>query len=298
MALDQKIRLAAFNWLGEQVGIHGDVLPRKLLERGFVFEGERIVLISPQGIFKPKIMDYPLTITTAPEGPYDDAFGTDGYLLYRYRGTDPNHRDNVGLREAYRNRIPLIYFHGVIPGKYLAVWPVYIIGDDPSTLTFKVAVEDLVSMGRQDEYTIPEENTLKRAYMTSEVRIRLHQRGFREKVLAAYRSQCAFCKLKYGELLDAAHIIPDNEPDSRPTIDNGLALCKLHHAAFDSFIISVNPDYIIHVRKDVLDEEDGPMLQHGLKELHNARIILPRAEHHWPNRDYLDRRFQKFMAYA
>lgn len=53
-ATDQQIRIAAFHWLGEQVGIHGDVLPRKLLERGFDFEGERIVLISPQGIFKPR----------------------------------------------------------------------------------------------------------------------------------------------------------------------------------------------------------------------------------------------------
>jgi len=74
--------------------------------------------------------------------------------------------------------------------------------------------------------------------------------------------------------------------------------CRPHHFRQRAFIISVNPDYIIHVRKDVLDEEDGPMLQHGLKELHKARIILPRAEHHWPNREYLDRRFQKFMAYA
>lgn len=298
MLLDQKIRLAAFNWLSEQVSIHGDVLPRKLLEKGFVFEDNRISLISPQGIFKPKIIDYPLTITTAPEGPYDDAFGNDGYLLYRYRGTDPNHRDNFGLREAFRNRIPLIYFHGVIPGKYLAVWPVYIISDDPSSLTFKVAVDELTAMDRNDEYTAPEENVLKRAYITSEVRVRLHQRAFRERVLAAYRSQCAFCKLKYGELLDAAHIIPDNEPDSWPTIDNGMALCKLHHAAFDNYMISVNPDYIIHVRRDVLDEEDGPMLQHGLKELHKARIILPRTEHHWPNKDFLDRRYQKFIAYA
>ena len=298
MALDQKIRLAAFNWLSEQVSIHGDVLPRKLLEKGFVFEDNRISLISPQGIFKPKIMEYPLTITTAPEGPYDDAFGRDGYLLYRYRGTDPNHRDNVGLREAYRNRIPLIYFHGVIPGKYLAVWPVYIISDHHAKLTFKVAVDELSTLDSRAAYAEPEENVLKRAYITSEVRVRLHQRGFREKVLAAYRSQCAICKLKYSELLDAAHIIPDNEPDSWPTIDNGLALCKLHHAAFDNYMISVNPDYIIHVRGDVLDEEDGPMLQHGLKELHMARIILPRSEIHWPNRDYLDRRYQKFMAYS
>jgi putative restriction endonuclease len=295
---DKKIRLTAFNWLKEQVSIHGDVLPRKLLEKGFVFEENKISLISPAGIFKPRSMQYPLTITTAPEGPYDDSFGRDGYLLYRYRGNDPNHRDNVGLREAFRNQIPLIYFHGVIPGKYLSVWPAYIISDDPSNLTFKVAVEETATFDKRDEYAAPEEGVLRRAYITSEVRVRLHQRGFRERVLAAYRTQCAFCKLKYGELLDAAHIIPDNEPDSRPTIDNGISLCKLHHAAFDNFMISVNPDYIIHVRMDVLREEDGPMLQHGLKELHKANIILPRSESHWPNRDFLDRRYQKFMAYA
>ncbi len=298
MVLDHKIRLAAFNWLNEQIGIHGDVLPRKLLEKGFIFENNPVSLISPQGIFKPKVMNYPLTITTAPEGPYDDSFGRDGYLLYRYRGTDPSHRDNVGLREAFRHNIPLIYFHGVVPGKYLSVWPVYIISDDPTKLTFKVAVDDVSTLSTGYGYAVPEETILKRAYITSEVRVRLHQRGFREKVLAAYRSQCAFCKLKYGELLDAAHIIPDNEIDSRPTIDNGLALCKLHHAAFDSFIIGVDPDFIIHVRTDVLKEEDGPMLQHGLQELHKIRIILPRAEAHWPNREYLDRRYQKFRAYA
>ena len=139
MSLDQKIRLAAFNWLSEQVSIHGDVLPRKLLEKGFVFEDNRISLISPKGIFKPKIMDYPLTITTAPEGPYDDSYDKDTYLSYRYRGTDPNHPDNVGLREALRRSIPLIYFLGVVPGKYLAAWPVYIISDDLANLTFKVA---------------------------------------------------------------------------------------------------------------------------------------------------------------
>jgi putative restriction endonuclease len=299
MALDHQIRLAAFNWLSEQVSIHGDVLPKKLLENGFVIEDNRISLISPQGIFRPRIMDYPLTITTAPEGPYDDHVGNDKFLSYRYRGTDPNHRDNAGLREAMKRGIPLIYFLGVYPGKYMATWPVYVISDDRVNLTFKVSVDDMFSVEKSGgAYPVSEETLLKRAYITSEVRIRLHQRGFREKVLAAYRSQCAFCKLKYGELLDAAHIIPDNEPDSWPTIDNGMALCKLHHAAFDNFMISVNPDYIIHVRMDVLEDEDGPMLQHGLKELNMARIILPRSESHWPNRDYLDRRYQKFMAYA
>jgi len=52
-------------------------------------------------------------------------------------------------------------------------------------------------------------------------------------------------------------------------------LCKLHHAAFDCFIIGITPDYKIELRKDILDENDGPMLQHGLKEFHGNRIILP-----------------------
>lgn len=58
-----------------------------------------------------------------------------------------------------------------------------------------------------------------------------------------------------------------------PNVIGSLALCKLHHVAFDSFMISVSPDYIIHVRRDVLEEDDGPMLQQQLKELHQARII-------------------------
>jgi hypothetical protein len=35
------------------------------------------------------------------------------------------------------------------------------------------------------------------------------------------------------ELLDAAHILPDGHPKGEPVVPNGLALCKLHHAAFD-----------------------------------------------------------------
>jgi len=41
------------------------------------------------------------------------------------------------------------------------------------------------------------------------------------------------------ELLDAAHIIPDNMPEGKSTIENGLSLCKLHHSAYDAFIIGV-----------------------------------------------------------
>ncbi len=82
------------------------------------------------------------------------------------------------------------------------------------------------------------------------------------------------CRLKHRELLDAAHIIPDHMPERKSTIENGLWLCKLHHSACDAFIIGVTPDYVIQVRADILEEEDGPVLQHGLKGLHNGDLTL------------------------
>jgi putative restriction endonuclease len=92
MDIDLQVRLAAFSWLSEQVNLHGEVLSRRLLQQDFAFQGQRIPLVAPQGLFKPQILDLPLSITTAPKDPYDDYFGKDNFLIYRYCGTDPNHR--------------------------------------------------------------------------------------------------------------------------------------------------------------------------------------------------------------
>ena len=298
MDIDLQVRMMAFSWLSEQVNSHGDVLPRKLLEQGFEFQGQRIPLVAPQGIFKPQILDLPLSITTAPKGPYDDYFGLDNFLIYRYRGSDPNHRDNVGLRKVFELKRPLVYLHGIEPGKYLATWPVYIIGDDQSNLIFRVAVDDALPTLEYSEssiaHQIAEISDARHAYLTGIIKVRLQQRSFREKVLDAYQSQCAFCRLRHRELLDAAHIIPDNLPDGKSIIENGISLCKLHHAAYDSFMIGVTPDYIIQVRGDILEEEDGPVLQHGLKGLHKTKLILPSLRSQWPNREALDWRYRRF----
>jgi putative restriction endonuclease len=299
MDFDSEIRNAAFNWLLEQKNILGDVLPRKLLEQGFLFEGIKIPLVSPQGIFKPQMLEIPLSITTAPKGPYNDSFSDDGLLLYRYRGTDPSHRDNVGLRIAYKKSTPLVYFHGILPGQYMAVWPVYITGDDPKKLLFKVAVDDMQNLSfGEDLSLVAEESESRRTYITVAVKQRLHQRNFRERVLMAYQTSCAFCNLRHRELLDAAHIIPDCEPESKPIVSNGMALCKLHHSAYDSFILGVTPDFLIKVRDDVLNEEDGPILKYGLKQLHNSSMILPSSKNHWPGKEYLEWRYERFKKVA
>jgi len=106
-------------------------------------------------------------------------------------------------------------------------------------------------------------------------------------VLRAYQECCAICRLRHDELLEAAHILPDGHPLGEPIIPNGLALCKLHHAAFDRYLIGVTPDLEVTVRLDVLEEIDGPMLQHGLQGFQGLRIHVPRADHLKPNRDFL-----------
>jgi len=75
----------------------------------------------------------------------------------------------------------------------------------------------------------------------------------------------------------AAHILPDRDERGRPEVPNGLSLCKIHHGAYDTEILGVDPDFKVHIRGDVLDETDGPMLMHGLQELHGSRIGLPKG---------------------
>jgi len=96
------------------------------------------------------------------------------------------------------------------------------------------------------------------------------------------------------ELLDAAQIVGDRDPCGDPVVRNGLAMCKLHHAAFDRHLIGIRPDYTGAVRRDILDEEDGPMLIHGLKGVDGSRIRVPRGERERPDRSRLESRFEVF----
>jgi putative restriction endonuclease len=134
-----------------------------------------------------------------------------------------------------------------------------------------------------------------KAYTTRLVKHRLHQGRFRFAVLSAYR-KCAMCRLKHEPLLDAAHIIPDRDERGLPEVPNGLALCRIHHGAYDVGILGVAPDYRIHVRQDVLDEHDGPMLRHGLQELEGAGIVVPQSPALRPKPEYLAERFEAFRA--
>jgi putative restriction endonuclease len=298
MTRDFQARTCAFEWLAEQTAMHGDVLEWRLLARGFDLDGVRVPLVSQQGIFKPAVCELPLSARTSADSPYDDHFVEDR-LAYRYRGTDPDHPENAGLRRLMRERVPLVYFHAVVEGRYLASWPVLVVGDEREKLRFWIQAEAALEFGGAqltgplEGATITDESA-RRQYATRLIQGRLHQRGFRERVLRAYLEQCAMCRLRQRELLDAAHIKPDTA-GGEPVVPNGLALCKIHHTAFDVGVLGVRPaDLRIHVRRDILEEIDGPMLRHGLQGLNGERIKVPRSVANHPDPELLRWKWERF----
>ena len=80
---DTAVRMVAFQWLADWTHKAPDAIPRRDLEAGFKYEQTRVPLVGPQGIFKPRIMDLPLSITTVLDGPYDDQIQDSGLIEYR-----------------------------------------------------------------------------------------------------------------------------------------------------------------------------------------------------------------------
>ena len=66
--------------------------------------------------------------------------------------------------------------------------------------------------------------------------------------------------------------------------------------AFDRLLLGVHPSYVIHVRRDILEEVDGPMLRHGLQGLQGQRILVPSRRVDRPDEGRLATRFGEFLG--
>jgi putative restriction endonuclease len=295
---DVALRRAAMAWLTVRTNDGLDSIHSEEL-RDFTFEGERVPLVDLQrGIRKPAFLETALSIRTVyrPEGatrPYEDSEGPDGFIRYKWRGDDGDHAENRALRAAMRLRLPLIWFFGVGPGLYQPIFPVYFLAEEPEQQQFVVGYEGMsatVSSGSLVEEQL-------RRYIIRETKQRVHQPVFRATVMRAYETRCSVCSLRHGQLLDAAHIVPDSHEHGIASVRNGIALCKIHHAAFDAKILGIRPDHVVQIRSDLLDEIDGPMLQYGLKERHNEPLmVLPVSRHEHPDPVLLEMEYELFRT--
>lgn len=268
----------------------GGVITRAELE-AFRFEGQQLKLIDQsRGIRNPRELEATLTILTQRHGPYDDEEIEGGRLHYAYRTGDASSGDNRKLRRAAELGLPLIWLRGIQAGVFVPTAPVYVTRADPGAPYVEVSLDEGLRF-LPDVIEIDQ-----RSYIERLMRERVHQPVFRAQVIRAYDIQCAMCRLKHAELLDAAHILPDAHERGLAVVTNGLALCKIHHAAFDNNIVGIRPDLVVEVRREVLLETDGPMLKHGLQEMNGSVISVPNQRRLQPDPERLEERYAEFRA--
>ena len=304
-AFEERARAVCFDEIRRRQSLHGEVLPTDVIQQPIKVDGEGIAIFMLQrGIHKPRQLDGALAVTTTPpkrggEPPYHDYF-EDGFFRYHYRVPRTNSvrarrqadQDNESVRIAMRRDLPIVYWFGVVEGAYRPFFPAYVVNDDPRRQHFSL---DLTELGSRHLDHLAAEAPA-REYRVQIVQARMHQARFRQAVLRAYHSCCAICQLRRGELVEAAHILGDAD-GGEPVVPNGMALCKLHHAAFDRHILGVRPDLTVIIRQDILDEVDGPMLLHGLQGFHGGLLgVLPTRRPERPSTEFLEKRWERFLA--
>ena len=88
----------------------------------------------------------------------------------------------------------------------------------------------------------------KRRFAISQTRRALRDINFGKRVFAAYSHRCAMCGVQL-RLLEGAHIVPVAQPNSTDETSNGIALCVLHHKAYDVSLVTFDKKFRIILSK-------------------------------------------------
>jgi putative restriction endonuclease len=130
-----------------------------------------------------------------------------------------------------------------------------------------------------------------RREIVTEVRRRAREASFQRRVLEAYSDRCALCGIQL-QLVQASHIVPVANASSTDETTNGLALCALHHWAFDRSLVTIFDDYEVQVNENRLKELRGLGLSQGEKDFVKQlrkRILLPKGKADCPSKSYIRR---------
>lgn len=123
-----------------------------------------------------------------------------------------------------------------------------------------------------------------RGRIVSTVSRLVRDRDFCRKVSVAYERKCCVTGLQL-RLTDAAHILPVDAPGSTDEVSNGLCLSATYHRAFDSGLIFLSDDMVMHLNQARRSELAKMDLIGGLREFElplGRRISLPADRQQWP----------------
>ena len=302
---DQHIRVAALAAIEKLSQRWSGRVPWDAIAAGFGVAGQKVLFANrAKGIFKPRQMSAALSIKTGVPRPgrptwyrdqeidsasLDGATGLLRYDLARGGLRDPTNR---ALQEAWQRRAPLIYFIGVAPAVYRPIFPIRVADIRLAAGHAMLATDDFEVLESKPD-TLAREG-IEASYSLTTTYSRNHQAWFSTLTKAAYQWKCAFSGLPVRALLVGAHIVPDAD-GGPPSVRNGICMSALHHVAFDSHLISVDPDFRVHVSSQLQEERDGELLAE-LKGLDGTRLRLPADRGDWPRREFLERRFNRFRA--
>lgn len=294
-ALEEHLRESIIAAVMDRASRNGGVITRAELSALALPTGDvGRVVDTTRGIRNPAGMDATISVISDSEGRYSDRPAPGGFYHYSYELATSDGRvlgSNAKLRVAFERGLPILFLRKLGPNVFVPFGPVFVVDDRPERKEFLLALDESVRFMSRD---LPEDSPQRR-YAERVVRSRLHQAEFRGRVLPAYLRRCAICRLQHVELLDAAHIIADGEDGGEPVVVNGIALCKIHHAAFDQMFLGIDAEYRVHINQELLLEVDGPMLRHGLQEMHHTMLSTPERKRDRPDRERLAERFRRFL---
>lgn len=153
---------------------------------------------------------------------------------------------------------------------------------------------DVALLDRLDDLSDAEIENVRsepRRLLIRTIRQKYRAKSFSRRVLDAYHHRCAFCGVQL-RLLDAAHIVPVAAPDSTDDVRNGVALCKLHHFAYDSNLVAFDAEYRIWVSRKRVRDLEAQGVAGGLKQfvgLLGLSLALPPDPRNHPDKYLIER---------
>lgn len=140
-------------------------------------------------------------------------------------------------------------------------------------------MKEIKEQEKPSEYS-PFETDRKKSVISKEIKLR--NRSFRQAVIEVYDCQCSVCGLKlptpnnlYWEV-EAAHIVP-HTLNGKDDIWNGIALCRLHHWAFDCGWFGIDDNFTIigSSKIQTLPDSFGKIEHYEfIRQLNNNKLSL------------------------
>lgn len=286
---------------------HGDYLSQDEIEE--VFDtgfGYRISGINPRRDDQDRRY---VLVFAHEDGPYDDSV-TEGRFRYVGEGLSGDQSEsspgNSALIDAITSNIPVHFFY---QGSDESDWEyqglVDVVEyefeehDSRQVLVFTMEHQHGSETREPSRETVAEERTNLEQALEDEpqltdvaeeytdARRRARDAAFAQLIGQAYDDTCAICGRSRetpdgNPEVEATHIYPKREGGS-DDVRNGIALCKLHHWAFDTGWLAISNEYEILV-KDAPDREG----YYEFKQLEGDTLQLPETDDAEPHSMFLE----------